>query len=106
MTPAHDINDYQLSQKHNLEVVDIMNDDGTLNESAQLFIGEDRMDARKKIVAQLQENGFVDKIEDYTNQVGFSERTDAVVEPRLSLQWWVSMKALSEPALKTVMMKK
>jgi valyl-tRNA synthetase len=102
VTPAHDINDYQLAQKHKLEVIDIMNDDGTLNESAQLYIGEDRMDVRKKIVRQLEEEGFLEKVEDYTNQVGFSERTDAIVEPRLSLQWWVSMKSLSEPALAAV----
>ena len=103
VTPAHDINDFQLAQKHGLEVIDIMNDDGTLNESAQLYIGEDRMEVRKKIVRVLEEEGFLEKVEDYTNQVGFSERTDAIVEPRLSLQWWVSMKSLSEPALKTVM---
>jgi len=103
VTPAHDQNDYNLAKKHNLEVIDIMNDDGTLNESAQLYIGEDRMDVRSKIVRTLEEEGFIEKIEDYTNQVGFSERTDAVVEPRLSLQWWVSMKSISEPALKTVL---
>ncbi|UEG49237.1 valine--tRNA ligase [Ferruginibacter lapsinanis] len=103
VTPAHDINDYQLGLKYNLEIIDTMNDDGTLSEAAQLFVGEDRMDVRKKIIPLLQEAGHIAKIEDYTNQVGFSERTDAVVEPRLSLQWWVSMKELSTPALKTVM---
>ncbi|UAY50803.1 valine--tRNA ligase [Ferruginibacter albus] len=102
VTPAHDINDYNLAKKHNLEVIDIMNDDGTLNNDAQLYIGEDRMDVRKKIAKQLEEEGYLEKAEDYTNQVGFSERTDAVVEPRLSLQWWVSMKKMSEPALKSV----
>jgi len=102
VTPAHDINDYNLAKKHNLEVIDIMNDDGTLNEAAQLYIGEDRMDVRNKIAKALEENGFLEKTEDYTNQVGFSERTDAVVEPRLSLQWWVSMKSLSQPTLNVV----
>jgi valyl-tRNA synthetase len=103
VTPAHDMNDYQLGQKYNLEIIDTMNDDGTMNEAAQLFIGEDRFEVRKKIVLQLEAAGHVEKIEEYTNQVGFSERTDAVVEPRLSLQWWVSMKKLAEPALKSVM---
>lgn len=103
VTPAHDMNDYQLGQKYNLEVIDTMNDDGTLSEAAQLYIGEDRFEVRKKIVPELEANGHILKIEDYTNQVGFSERTDAVVEPRLSLQWWVDMKKISEPALKAVM---
>jgi len=102
VTPAHDINDYNLAKKHNLEVIDIMNGDGTLNEAAQLYIGEDRMEVRKKIARALEEDGFLEKTEDYKNQVGFSERTDAIVEPRLSLQWWVSMKSLSEPALNVV----
>ncbi len=103
VTPAHDINDYQLGQKYQLEIIDTMNDDGTMCEAAQIFIGEDRFDVRKKIIPELEAAGNLVKIEDYTNQVGFSERTDAVVESRLSLQWWVSMKAISEPALKAVM---
>ncbi len=103
VTPAHDMNDYQLGQKYQLEVIDTMNDDGTLSEAAQLYIGEDRFEVRKKIVPELEAKGHIVKIEDYTNQVGFSERTDAVVEPRLSLQWWVSMKELAGPALKVVM---
>lgn len=103
VTPAHDMNDYQLGQKHQLEVIDTMNDDGTFSEAAQLYIGEDRFEVRKKIVPELESKGHIVKIEDYTNQVGFSERTDAVVEPRLSLQWWVSMKELAAPALKVVM---
>lgn len=103
VTPAHDINDYQLGQKYQLEVIDTMNDDGTMSEAAQIFIGEDRFDVRKKIIPELEASGNLVKIEDYTNQVGFSERTDAVVESRLSLQWWVSMKAIAEPALKAVM---
>ncbi|HEX4957104.1 MAG TPA: valine--tRNA ligase [Lacibacter sp.] len=103
VTPAHDMNDYQLGQKHNLEVVDVLNDDGTLSEAAQIYIGEDRFEARKKIVKELEEKGFIVKIEDYTSEVGYSERTDVVVEPRLSLQWWVDMKKISGPALEVVM---
>jgi valyl-tRNA synthetase len=103
ITPAHDINDNQLGQKHNLEVVDIFNEDGTLNEAAQIYIGEDRFEARKKIVKELEQKGYLVKTEDYTSEIGYSERTDAVVEPRLSLQWWVDMKKISGPALKAVM---
>lgn len=103
VTPAHDMNDYQLGQKYDLEIIDTMNDDGTMSEAAQLYIGLDRFEVRKKIVADLEAAGHIDKIEEYTNQVGFSERTDAVVEPRLSLQWWVSMKELAAPALTAVM---
>jgi valyl-tRNA synthetase len=103
VTPAHDMNDYVLGQKYNLAIIDTMNDDGTMSDAAQLFIGEDRLDVRRKIVPQLEAAGHLVKIEEYTNQVGFSERTDAMVEPRLSLQWWVKMKELSEPALKAVM---
>lgn len=103
VTPAHDMNDYQLGQKYQLEIIDTMNDDGTMSEAAQLYIGMDRFAVRKKIVEDLEAAGHIDKIEEYTNQVGFSERTDVVVEPRLSLQWWVSMKELSAPALSAVM---
>ncbi|MBV9986031.1 MAG: valine--tRNA ligase [Chitinophagaceae bacterium] len=103
VTPAHDMNDYQLGQKHNLEIIDIFNEDGTLNEAAQICIGEDRLEARPHIVKQLETGGYIDKVEDYTSEVGYSERTNAVVEPRLSMQWWVSMEKLSEPALKAVM---
>jgi valyl-tRNA synthetase len=103
VTPAHDMNDNQLGQKHNLEVVDIFNEDGTLNEQAEIFIGEDRFEARKKIAKELEEKGHIVKIEDYTSEVGYSERTDVVVEPRLSLQWWVDMKKISGPALNAVM---
>ena len=102
VTPAHDINDYQLGLKHNLEIVDVLNDDGTLSEAAQIYIGEERFAARKKIVKELEEKGFIVKTEDYTSEIGYSERTDAIVEPRLSLQWWVDMKKLSGPALKVV----
>ncbi|HNF45046.1 MAG TPA: class I tRNA ligase family protein, partial [Ferruginibacter sp.] len=103
VTPAHDMNDNQLGQKHGLEVIDILNDDGTLSEAAQILIGEDRFEARKKIVTELEAKGYLVKTEDYTSEVGYSERTDTVVEPRLSMQWWVSMKKISEPALKAVM---
>ncbi len=103
ITPAHDMNDNQLGQKHGLEVIDILNDDGTLNEAAQIYVGLDRFEARKKIVAQLEGEDYIAKTEDYTSEVGYSERTDAIVEPRLSLQWWVSMKQIAEPALKAVM---
>lgn len=103
VTPAHDMNDYQLGLKHNLEVIDIMNDDGTFSEAAQILVGEDRFEARKKIIPLLEEAGSIVKIEDYANQVGYSERNpDTAVEPRLSLQWWVRMKPLAEPALKVV----
>lgn len=103
VTPAHDMNDYQLGQKHQLEVIDIFNEDGTLNESAEILIGEDRFEARKKIVKELEDKKHISKIEDYTSEVGYSERTDVVVEPRLSLQWWVDMKKISGPALKVVL---
>lgn len=103
ITPAHDINDYELGQKYNLPSINIFNDNGTLNEKAQMFVGEDRFVVREKIVKQLQEAGQIAKIEDYVNKVGFSERTDAVIEPKLSMQWFVSMKKLSEPALENVL---
>ncbi|MFI5173169.1 MAG: valine--tRNA ligase, partial [Chitinophagales bacterium] len=102
VTPAHDENDYQLGLKHNLKIIDTFNEDGTLNENAEILIGEDRFVARKKMVALLEENGQLTKIEDLKNSVGFSERTDAVVEKRLSMQWFLSMKEISEPALQNV----
>lgn len=102
VTPAHDMNDYQLGEKHGLAVIDIMNDDGTFNNEAGLFVGEDRFVVRKKIVPELEAAGHLVKIEDYTNQVGYSERSDAVVEPRLSMQWWVKMAPLAEKALAVV----
>ncbi|MEJ7644467.1 MAG: valine--tRNA ligase [Chryseolinea sp.] len=103
VTPAHDMNDNELGRKHNLEVIDILNEDGTLNEKAQLLVGEDRFVARKKIVKMLEEKGCIEKVEDYTSNVGFSERTDAVIEPRLSLQWFLKMKDITKPAHKHVM---
>ncbi len=103
VTPAHDINDFNIGQKHNLEVIDTLNEDGTMSEAAQLYIGMDRFDVRKQIVEDLKEKGFVSKVEDYQNQVGFSERTDAVIEPRLSMQWWCDMEQMAQPALEVVM---
>ncbi len=103
VTPAHDINDYELGKKHKLEVIDILNEDGTLNDGATIFIGEDRFIARKKIVKELEAKGYLVKVEEYKSNVGHSERTDAVIEPRLSLQWFVKMKEITKPALENVM---
>jgi valyl-tRNA synthetase len=103
VTPAHDMNDYELGRKHNLEVLDILNEDGTLNAAAQIFVGEDRFIARKKIAKELEEKGHLAKVEDYKSNVGFSERTDAVIEPRLSLQWFLKMDTITKPALEHVM---
>lgn len=103
VTPAHDMNDYELGKKHNLPVIDILNDDGTLNEKAQIFVREDRFIARKKIAKELEAKGYLSKVEDYTSNVGFSERTDAVIEPRLSLQWFLKMDTITKPALEHVM---
>lgn len=103
VTPAHDINDYNLGIKHNLQVVDTLNDDGTMSEAAEVYIGEDRFVVRKKIVEDLRALGQLVKEEDYSNQVGYSERTDVVIEPRLSMQWWCKMNELSKPALDAVM---
>ncbi|MCK4748891.1 MAG: valine--tRNA ligase, partial [Bacteroidales bacterium] len=103
ITPAHDINDYELGLKHNLETVDIFNEDGTLNKSAEIFVGEDRFRTRELIIPELEKAGNLVKTEDYMNKVGYSERTDAVIEPKLSLQWFLKMKKLSQPALENVM---
>ena len=103
VTPAHDPNDYELGLKHNLPVIDLLNDDGTLNEKAQILVGMDRFAARKAIINLLDEAGHLEKVEDYTSNVGFSERTNAVIEPRLSLQWFLKMEALAKPALRAVM---
>jgi len=103
ITPAHDIHDYEIGQKHNLQSIDIFNDNGTLNENAELFIGIDRFEVRKLISKQLEEEKYLSKVEDYVNKVGFSERTNAVIEPKLSMQWFLKMENLSKPALKNVM---
>ncbi len=103
VTPAHDENDYDLGKKHNLETIDILNDNGTLNVHGLHYEGKDRFEVRKLIEKELYDKGYLVKTEDHINKVGFSERTDAVIEPKLSLQWFVSMKELSEPALENVM---
>jgi valyl-tRNA synthetase len=102
VTPAHDVNDHELGKKHGLETIDILEPNGTLSAAAQLYIGEDRFVVRKKIVKQLEAEGFLVRTEDITNKVGYSERTDAVIEPRLSLQWFVKMSELAKPALDVV----
>jgi valyl-tRNA synthetase len=102
VTPAHDMNDFEIGIRHNLEVIDVFNDDGTMSTEATVYIGEDRFKVRKKFAADLEEAGHIAKVEDYQNNVGRSERTNAVVEPRLSLQWYVDMKSISAPALNAV----
>ena len=102
VTPAHDINDYNLGVKHNLEVIDTIAANGTMSEAAGFYIGEDRFAVRKKIAKDLEEAGHIVKIEDIKNKVGFSERTDAVIEPKLSMQWFLKMDKISKPALKAV----
>ncbi len=103
VTPAHDVNDYMLGEKYNLPVIDIFNDNGTISEAGGLYIGMDRFDVRKQIAKDLQAAGLLEKVEDYNNKVGFSERTNVVIEPKLSMQWFVKMDKLAEPALKAVM---
>lgn len=103
ITPAHDINDYEIGLKHQLKVIDILNDDGTLNEKATILIGEDRFVARKKIARLLKEAGQLTREEAYASNMGHSERTDAVIEPRLSLQWFLKMEEITQPALKAVL---
>ena len=103
VTPAHDINDYNIGLKHNLEIIDILNDDGTLNEAAKLYVGKDRFVVRKEIAKELDANGFLLKTEDHKNKVGYSERTNAVIEPKLSMQWFMKMEEISKPALNHVL---
>ncbi|NLF82240.1 MAG: valine--tRNA ligase, partial [Bacteroidales bacterium] len=102
ITPAHDPNDYEIGLRHHLPVIDIIDPDGTLNEKAQILVGEDRFAARKKIRTMLQESGCLEKEEPYVTQVGFSERTDAVIEPRLSLQWFLKLEVPAKKALEYV----
>jgi len=102
VTPAHDINDYNLGLKHNLPAIDTLNEDGTLSDAAQVFVGLDRFEARKKAVEQLREEGLLLKEEDYQTRLGFSQRTNAVVEPRISTQWFVKMRELADEALEAV----
>ncbi len=103
VTPAHDLNDYELGHKHKLPTIDILNNDGTLNEQAQLYVGQDRFAARRNIVKDLQEAGLLVKIEEYPSVLQTSERTGAVIEPRLSMQWFCKMEDMSKPALDAVM---
>ena len=103
VTPAHDPNDYEIGERHGLEVIDILNEDATLNEKAQFYIGQDREEARKNIVADLDKLGQIVKVENLLHKVGRSERTNAIIEPRLSLQWFLNMKAISGDALENVM---
>jgi len=102
ITPAHDINDYEIGNRFNLEIIDIFNDDGTISEKGQVFVGQDRFKARSLAAKQLEEDGLLVKIEEYVNKVGYSERTDAVIEPKLSMQWFLAMKEISAPALENV----
>ena len=102
VTPAHDANDYEIGLRHNLPILDIIDDNGCLNEDAQILVGEDRFVAREKIVQMLQEAGNIEKIEDYTSPVGYSERTDAVIEPKLSAQRFLKMEELAPAALAKV----
>lgn len=103
VTPAHDINDYNLGIKHKLPIIDTLNPDGTISEVAGFYVGQDRFAVRKQIVKDLEALGQIEKIEDIKNKVGFSERTDAVIEPRLSMQWFLKMDKISKPALENVL---
>ena len=103
VTPAHDINDHALGLKHNLESIDIFNDNGTISEAAGLYVGMDRMDVRVQIEKDLKEAGLLEKVEDYNNKVGFSERTNVPIEPKLSTQWFLKMQHFADMALPPVM---
>ncbi len=103
VTPAHDINDHALGLKHNLETIDIFNDNGTISEAAGLYVGMDRMEVRKQITIDLQQAGLMEKVEDYNNKVGFSERTNVPIEPKLSTQWFLNMQHFADMALPPVM---
>lgn len=103
VTPAHDLIDYNIGLKYNLEVIDVLTDDGKISEAGQIYVGEDRFAARKKIVKELEEKGYLIESKDIVNKVGTSERTGAVIEPRISTQWFVKMKELVKPALENVL---
>lgn len=103
VTPAHDVNDYMLGEKYNLPIIDIFNDDGTISEAGEIYIGMDRFAVRKQIVIDLDAAGLLDKEEPYTNKVGYSERTNVVIEPKLSMQWFLKMENMAAMALKPVM---
>lgn len=103
VTPAHDINDFNLGQKHKLQTIDALNPNGTISEAAGAYVGMDRFACRKQIIADLTEQGLVEKVEEIKNKVGYSERTNAVIEPRLSMQWFLKMDTVSKPALDAVL---
>ena len=103
VTPAHDVNDYMLGEKFGLEAIDIFNDDGTINDKVGMYVGVDRFECRKVIEGDLTAAGLMEKVEPYTNNVGYSERTGVAIEPKLSMQWFLSMSELAEPATKAVM---
>jgi valyl-tRNA synthetase len=103
ITPAHDMEDYKIGIRHNLPVIDVFNDDGTMSPAAELYIGEDRFTVREKISEELEAKGHMVRIEDYINRVGYSERTNVAIEPRLSLQWFLKMEEMARPALEVVM---
>ena len=103
VTPAHDVNDYMLGEKYNLPSIDIFNDNGTLSEAAGLYVGQDRFDVRKQIEKDLEAAGLLEKVEAYTNKVGYSERTNVVIEPKLSMQWFLKMEQMAKTALEPVM---
>ena len=103
VTPAHDVNDYMLGEKYALETIDIFNDDGTINDKVGMYVGMDRFECRKVIEGDLQAAGLMEKVEAYTNNVGYSERTCVAIEPKLSMQWFLSMKEIAEPATKAVL---
>lgn len=102
VTPAHDVNDYLLGEKYDLPSIDIFNDNGTLNEHGAMYAGKERFEVRKLIEKDLIEAGLLEKTEPYTNKVGFSERTNVVIEPKLSMQWFLKMEAIAKPALEAV----
>jgi len=103
VTPAHDVNDYMLGEKYGLETIDIFNDDGTINDKVGMYVGMDRFDCRKQIEKDLADADLLEKTEAYTNNVGYSERTGVAIEPKLSMQWFMSMKEIAEPATKAVL---
>ena len=103
VTPAHDVNDYMLGEKHGLESIDIFNDDGTVNDRVGLYVGLDRFEVRRRIEGDLDAAGLLEKVEEYTNNVGYSERTGVAIEPKLSMQWFLSMRGLADPAMRAVM---
>lgn len=103
VTPAHDINDFNLGQKYKLPTIDALTPDGKISEAAGAYVGMDRFACRKQIIKDLEEQGLVEKVEEIKNKVGYSERTNAVIEPKLSMQWFLKMEELSKPALEAVM---